>query len=116
MTTTAVSPSPYADQLTYALWLTEEAYARGLTIGLKNTPDMVADALPYYDFSVLEDCFYYTWCADLLPFIEAVKPVFAIEYTDMHVDFDAACMEAGSLGLTMILKHRNLDAFRQACP
>ena len=73
MTTTAVSPSPYADQLTYALWLTEEAYARGLTIGLKNTPDMVADALPYYDFSVLEDCFYYNWCADLLPFVKPVS-------------------------------------------
>jgi len=52
----------------------------------------------------------------LRPFIEAGKPVFAIEYTDMGIDFNAACAEAESLGLIMLLKHRNLDAVRQTCP
>ncbi len=60
---------------------------------------------------------YYHWqCADLRAFIEARKPVFAIEYTDMGDGFNAVCAEAKSLGLTMLLKHRNLDAYRQACP
>ncbi|KAF0108058.1 MAG: hypothetical protein FD146_1072 [Anaerolineaceae bacterium] len=52
----------------------------------------------------------------MTPFLEAGKPVFAIEYTDMGVDFAAACAEAKSLGMGMILKHRNLDAYREACP
>ncbi|MFA5873708.1 MAG: endo alpha-1,4 polygalactosaminidase [Anaerolineales bacterium] len=109
-------PITYADQLTFAIWLANEAHVRGLAIGLKNAPDMAADALPYFDFSVLEDCYVYTWCADLRPFLEAGKPVFAIEYTDMGVDFETACAEAESLGLSMLLKHRNLDAYREACP
>jgi hypothetical protein len=106
----------YADQLAFAIWLADEAHARGLAIGLKNAPDMIAEAQPYFDFSVAEDCFYYSWCTDTLPFIEAGKPVFAIEYTDMDIDFETACMKAKSLGLTMLLKHRNLDAFLQVCP
>jgi hypothetical protein len=109
-------PLNYQDQLHYAIWLADEAHKRGLVIGLKNAPDMAADALPYFDFSVVEDCFYYGWCADMLPFLKAGKPVFAIEYTDMDVNFEAACAEAKSLGLTMLLKHRNLDAYRQTCP
>ena len=109
-------PITYADQLAFAIWLANEAHTRGLAIGLKNAPDMAVDALPYFDFSVLEDCHAYNWCADLRPFIEAGKPVFAIEYTDMGVDFNAACAEAKSLGVSMLLKHRNLDAYREGCP
>jgi len=33
----------------------------------------------------------------------------------MGVDFEAACAEAKSPGLTMLLKHPNLDVVRQAC-
>ncbi len=109
-------PITYADQLAFAVWLANEAHTRGLAIGLKNAPDMAAAAAPHFDFSVVEDCYAYGWCADLRPFIEAGKPVFAIEYTDMGVDFEAACAEAQSLGLTMLLKRRNLDAYREACP
>jgi hypothetical protein len=109
-------PLTYQDQLRYATWLADEAHARGLAIGLKNAPDMAADTLPYFDFSVVEDCFYYGWCADMLPFLQAGKSVFAIEYTGMKIDFVAACAQAKSLGLSMLLKHRNLDAYRQACP
>jgi hypothetical protein len=109
-------PITYADQLAFAIWLANEAHARGLAIGLKNAPDMVADALPYFDFALTEDCFYYAWCNQMLPFIQAGKPVFAVEYTDMGVDFGAACAEANSLEMTMLLKHRNLDAYREVCP
>jgi len=109
-------PITYDDQLAFALWLADEAHARGLAIGLKNAPDMAADADPYYDFAVVEDCFFYGWCSEMTPFLDAGKPVFALEYTDMDVDFEAACNNARSLGLMMILKHRDLDAFRQVCP
>jgi hypothetical protein len=109
-------PITYADQLAFAVWLANEAHTRGLAIGLKNAPDMAADTAPYFDYAVVEDCFYFNWCGQMAPFLEAGKPVFAIEYTDMNVDFAAACAEAKSLGMGMILKHRNLDAYREVCP
>jgi hypothetical protein len=109
-------PISYVEQLEYATWLANEAHARGLAIGLKNAPDMAADVQPYFDFAVTEDCFEYGWCEMLSPFLEAGKPVFAIEYTDTDVDFEAACRQADQLGLSMLLKNRDLDAFLFSCP
>jgi hypothetical protein len=109
-------PLTYADQLTYAKWLADEAHARGLAIGLKNAPDMVADSLSFFDFAITEDCFFYDWCGEMLPFIAAGKPVFAAEYTDMDVNFSAACNWGRQHNISFILKHRILTAFRVACP
>lgn len=109
-------PLTYADQLAYARWLADEAHARGLAIGLKNAPDMVADSLDLFDFAITEDAFYYGWIEDMLPFIEAGKPVFAAEYTDMEVDFAAACAWGRAHNVSFILKNRILTAWRQACP
>ena len=52
----------------------------------------------------------------MLPFISAGKPVFAAEYTDMEVDFDAACTWGRENGVSFILKHRDLDAWLETCP
>ncbi len=109
-------PITYEDQLHYANWLADEAHSRGLAIGLKNTPDQVKDLLPYFDFAITEDCFDQGWCNQMIPFIQAGKPVFAAEYDDTGVDFDAACTQAKDLSFSVILKHRNLNIFRIACP
>jgi hypothetical protein len=109
-------PLTYPDQLAYAHWLADEAHARGLAIGLKNAPDMVADSISFFDFAITEDCFYYGWCGRMLPFIEAGKAVFAAEYTDMEVDFKAACAWGRDHKVSFSLKNRNLDAWRQTCP
>jgi hypothetical protein len=109
-------PLTYADQLAFARWLADEAHARGLAIGIKNAPDMVADTLELFDFAITEDCYYYGWCDAMLPFINAGKPVFAAEYTDMPVDFAAACDYGRSHQISFILKHRGLDAFLTVCP
>lgn len=109
-------PLTYADQLAYARWLADEAHARGLAIGLKNAPEMVADSLSFFDFAITEDCFYNGWCGQMLPFITAGKPVFAAEYTDTGVDFNAACAWGREHHFSFILKNRILTAFRAACP
>ena len=109
-------PLTYADQLTYARWLTAEAHARGLAIGLKNAPDMVTDSLAFFDFAVVEDAFYYEWIDSMLPFISVDKPVFAAEYTDLGVDFESACARASKAGVSLILKDRALTVFRATCP
>jgi len=105
----------YADQLGYARWLSEEAHGRGMAIGMKNAADMVPDALELFDFAILEDYYYYGWCDQMLPFIAQGKPVFAAEYTDMQVDFEAACAYGWSHQFSFILKNRGLDVFRKAC-
>ena len=74
------------------------------------------DLLPYYDWALTEDCFEQDWCEAMLPFIEAGKPVFAAEYTDNGITMGDFCKQAREMGLSAILKNRELDAFREACP
>jgi len=109
-------PLSAQDQLNFNIWLANEAHARGLSIGLKNDSEQLSNLLAYFDWGLTEDCFDQGWCADLSPFITAGKPVFAVEYTDAGIDFDQFCQQAVSLGLTGILKNRDLDAYIQTCP
>ncbi len=108
-------PLTYADQLAFNRWLAEQAHARGLSIGLKNDPQQVADLLPYFDWALTEDCFDQDWCEDVLPFIEAGKPVFAAEYTDTGIALSDFCPQANEMRVSAILKNRELDAHRAAC-
>lgn len=109
-------PLTYDDQLRYALWLAEEAHKRGLAIGQKNAPDQTGDLVDIYDFAITEDAFYYQWAQDMLPYIQAGKPVFAAEYTDLPGDFTEFCRQSKELGFSTILKHRDLDAWLEVCP
>ena len=109
-------PLTYDDQLKYALWLADEAHRRGLAIGVKNAPDQVHDLLPHFDFAITEDAFYFGWAEKMSPFIEAGKPVFDSEYTDLPGDFSVFCRQSKELRFSTILKHRGLDAWIQTCP
>jgi len=103
------------DQLAFNVWLAGEAHARGLSIGLKNDPDQAAELEPYFEWALTEDCFDEGWCAQMEPFIRAGKAVFAAEYTDTGVDWEAACADAEALGVSVILKDRELGAERETC-
>jgi hypothetical protein len=108
-------PITYKDQLKYARWLADEAHTRGLAIGLKNASDMVLESLSFFDFAITEDCFAEGWCNQVLPFIEAGKPVFAAEYTDTDVNFNTACNWGRQHNISFILKNRILTAYRVVC-
>jgi hypothetical protein len=108
-------PLTYDDQLKYALWLADEAHKRGLAIGQKNASDQTIDLVDVYDFAITEDCFAYGWCNEVKPYIDNGKPVFAAEYTDMNIDFPSACTEAKQMKLSMILKERGLNSWRETC-
>lgn len=112
-------PLTYQDQLNYNVWLADEAHGRGLSIGLKNDGDQVADLLPYFDWALTEDCFAQGWCEEMGAFISAGKAVFAAEYTDQltaNQFLAQVCPQAADMGFSVILKNRDLDAWRQACP
>jgi hypothetical protein len=104
-----------ADQVAFLRWIAAAAHSRGLAVGLKNVPELIAEMEPLFDFLVTEDCFADGWCGQAAPFLDAEKPVFAAEYTDTGIDFEAACEEAAELGISMILKDRDLDAWREGC-
>ena len=106
-------PISYADQLNYNLWLSETANRYGLDIGLKNDLSQIYDLLPHFDWALNEECFTYNECELLLPFYEAGKPVFVIEYETTPADF---CRKAKELGFNAIYKNWELDAYREACP
>jgi hypothetical protein len=76
----------------------------------------VADLLPYFDWALTEDCFDQGWCGDMQPFITAGKPVFAAEYTDTGMTTAQFCPQANAMNFSAILKHRDLDAWREGCP
>jgi endo-alpha-1,4-polygalactosaminidase (GH114 family) len=112
-------PLTYQDQLDYNTWLAHEAHARGLSIGLKNDSDQAEDLLPHFDWAMTEDCFVEDWCVEIEPFIAAGKAVFSAEYTDQMSTtefWSEVCPEAEERSFSVILKRRDLDAWRRACP
>lgn len=104
------------DQLAFNRWLAAQAHAFGLSIGLKNDPDQAADLVADFDWALTEDCYAEGWCEAMLPFLHAGKAVFAAEYTDTGVDFEAACDQLVPAGFSLILKDRELSAWRRTCP
>lgn len=109
-------PLTRSDAVRYIRWLAAAAHKRGLSIGLKNVPELVPAVIDRVDWALTEDCFDQNWCADMKPFITAGKAVFAVEYTDTGIDFAAFCAKAEQLGLSPLLKRRNLTPWSQRCP
>lgn len=105
-------PLKAADQLAYNTWLANEAHRRGLSIGLKNDVDQVAQLLPYYDFAINEECFQYDECAAYSRFVKAGKAVFQVEYTLATSKF---CAKANALNFNSLKKKLALDAYRVPC-
>jgi hypothetical protein len=98
-------PLTYEDQLAYNIWLTEQAHERGLSIGLKNDLEQIEDLVEHFDWALNEQCFYFEECDYLLPFIEAGKAVFNIEYEG---DPAAYCPLALEMGFSTVTKTLDL--------
>ena len=105
-------PLTYNDQLTYNTWLANQAHTRGLSVALKNDLGQVNDLLPYFDWALDEQCFQYTECGKLQPFINAGKAVMEVEYNLAPTQF---CPKANALNFNSLKKHLSLSAYRVAC-
>jgi hypothetical protein len=79
---------------------------------LKNDLEQISELLPYFDWILNEECFTYQECNLLLPFIQAGKPVFVIEYESLQQEF---CPLANQMGFNAIRKNWELDAYRVDC-
>jgi hypothetical protein len=105
-------PLTYQDQITFNTWLAQEAHARNLSVGLKNDLDQIMDLLPHFDWALDEQCFQYNECSLLVPFIQAGKAVFGVEYEGDPSQF---CPEANSMQFDWLKKNLDLDAWRVDC-
>ena len=105
-------PLAASDQVAYNTWLAEQAHARGLSIGLKNDLDQIAELLPYFDWALNEECFSFNECELLLPFVDAGKAVFGVEYELAAADF---CPQANTMNFSFLQKHWELDAWQIDC-
>jgi hypothetical protein len=105
-------PLSASDQLTYNTWLAEQAHMRSLSIGLKNDLEQVGDLLPLFDWALNEECFTYSECELLSPFIESNKAVFGVEYELEAADF---CPQANAMHFSFLKKNWELDAWRVDC-
>jgi len=109
----AISPE---DQIRFNRWLAQAAHHRGLGIGLKNNPEQAATLLEDFDWITTENCFKQDWCQEVNSFVQAGKPVFAIEYRQEGMRLHNFCDQAAALGMDAILKNKRLDAWLAACP
>lgn len=91
-----------SEQLSYNKFLAIEAHKRNLAIGLKNSPDQAKALEPYFDFSVVEQCHQYNECNQYLPFKNANKAIFNMEYNSKYKqsnNFNTMCKNAKKYGM-----------------
>ena len=100
------------DQLRFNIWLANAAHRHGLSVGLKNDGPQVPVLVDYFDWALVESCFYYDECKPYDAFVRAGKAVMAIEYRLERAQF---CDRAARHGFNAIRKHRDLDAYRATC-
>ncbi|MBV9335311.1 MAG: endo alpha-1,4 polygalactosaminidase [Solirubrobacterales bacterium] len=105
-------PLTAADQLAYNRWLAQTAHSFGLSIALKNDLDQVPALERYFNFALDEQCFEYSECDKLRPFVDAHKAVFEVEYNLSPGEF---CARANALGFMSMRKRLDLGVSRQVC-
>lgn len=106
-------PLDFDDQLLFNRRLAALARQLDLSPGLVDDVPQVAALAPDFDFAVNQECVRRRECAKLLPFADAHKPVFHVEYTG---DPAAFCVTTVGYGFASIRKDRALDAWREPCP
>ncbi len=105
-------PLTAADQLRYNRFLAREAHRRGLAAGLKNDLEQIPQLVSSFDFAINEQCFQYSECVRLRPFIAERKAVFHVEYEVAPRRF---CPAVTRLRFSSMLKRLRLDAWRRVC-
>ena len=108
-------PLTQNDGVEFALWLAEQAHARGLGIGQKNASSITEEIVADYDWALTESCYSDgDWCGDVSAYTAADKPVFMCEYE--ADSFEDACGAWLDQDYSPILKNLDLDAPITFCP
>jgi len=106
-------PITFANQRAWYLEVARQAHARRLSVGMKNGIESIdARTVAAFDWALNEECFQYSECEALRPFIAARKAVFQVEYEGNPAVF---CPSARSLRFSSMKKRLELDAWRIVC-
>lgn len=109
------------DSITFMNFLSSTAHGYNLSIGLKNSLDILPSLSGQVQFAVNEQCVQYSECSSYASMIQDGKPVFHIEYAskDMQGTDTASKSELSSdcsdSGLNTVLKNQNLDGWVEYC-
>ena len=112
------------DAVSFVEFLSSQAHAQNLSVGLKNAGDIIPSVLSQVDFSVNEQCVQYNECETFAPFVTAGKPVFHIEYPAGAPDVSSSKMKQscantgsgkGSAGFSTVIKKMDLDGWVMYC-
>ncbi|MGC4890778.1 endo alpha-1,4 polygalactosaminidase [Micromonospora sp. DT227] len=106
-------PLGFDEQVLFNRRLAGLARRFDLSPGLVDDVTQVAALAPDFDFAVNQECVRRRECAKLLPFVDAHKPVFHVEYVGEPATF---CVTSVGYGFASIRKDRALDAWRAPCP
>jgi hypothetical protein len=103
-----------AQNVAFDTTLAGYAHSLGLGWALKNgdDPSFAKSMEPVADFAIDEQCFQYSECEALLPFIKAGKAVFEVEY---QLTNDQFCAQANAMGFASMRKNLALDPPRWPC-
>jgi hypothetical protein len=105
-------PLTAAQQARYDVFLANETHARGMAVLLKNDLGQIRALEPYFDGALNEQCHQYAECGKLMPFIDAGKPVFGVEY---GLAVAAFCPDANARDFNFLKKRLSLGAWRVPC-
>lgn len=106
----------------YVRFLAGQAHAHDLSVGLKNSGEIMPDVIDDVAWAVNEQCVQYDECAGWMPFILRRKPVFNIEYPVAGVRVTGEQEESicdspqRPRKFSTLLKTMQLGWWRYACP
>ncbi|CAJ2499881.1 Uu.00g027340.m01.CDS01 [Anthostomella pinea] len=110
------------DAVAYVQFLAAAAHAAGLAFGLKNGGDIVGQVVDVAQWVIVEQCVEYDECGLYAPFVDAGKPVFHVEYTQVEDTdevgdglMESDCGAGGQEGFSSIIKHESLDDWVVRC-
>ncbi|MFH1531831.1 MAG: endo alpha-1,4 polygalactosaminidase [Pseudomonadota bacterium] len=105
-------PLAGADQIAFNRWLAKAAHARNLSVGLKNDLSQIPALVGFFDWALNEQCFQYHECNAILPFVDAGKAVFGVEY---ELDAEDFCDDANGMNFDWLVMTYDLDGGRESC-
>ena len=105
-------PLTAQDQLTFNTAVARLAQERGMSVGLKNDVEQVAELEPDFDFAVNEECVTYDECGEYAPFLDAGKAVLHVEYENAP---SGRCATVSKNAMSTILKFPELGPDLRHC-
>ncbi|KAJ3130957.1 hypothetical protein HK101_004871, partial [Irineochytrium annulatum] len=111
-----------ADGLDYVTWISTTVRGMGMLIADKNAIDLMQkfpqQMVALTDFAIIEECHISRTCALFAPYINASKPVYAVEYTSTNAnrgctaigasEIPAACAELNGWNFEGVIKDCDL--------